>query len=1360
MNKKNTNIKQNILVKTPIIIKKKNSKLKLPDNSDIKNNIIFNKPKSPNTLNNINKNISNNNTKNKNNINSALISKGKNMNNFTKKVSKSPEHGNLINVKYLKGFKIPKDKIQNNKVFISSKKPKNILIKKNIEKQNNNNKEKINSTNTFDKVILLQKLIKEMNSISRRSSDIFDKLNEQINQKCYEYFKNKIFIKEIFDYYANEKNEEHKDYILVENNSEYFQKNIYQMIYDFYFLIRNENSIMLKLIKLSNIEDHQELSDFFVNFLYENVINDSYFEDELILMIYLLLEDLFFDSFPLNLNLKNNNNNLYNFLIIKNSFLFFTFQSLTKKLEVRNFLSSILSNIILKMESFRNPLSVDFKIANRFLKKRDKNIFHSFALFANGEQDMIKKNKKLKNDLTYNQGFGLKGNQFLKRTKKIVLGTSAIFNDVAKNEKLPELNDIINSDKKLDKLNNIYLNNEININKKEDDTKLSEGNIDDINNNLNISKELKIKEINKEDIEIDIFFENNNVTLNYLKEKLPKMKNISTIREINSAMTDYIKNLINKIKSNKRINSNIDINLDEDMDMDTDFDSQDDEIFSTSLIIDELKTMGSIKNVDSFKQLMAKIKSNYKIITKIVSSIINNINDNLISSPNIIKYISKLMSILLFKKFNRVSGNKLTDLNIYIFKINFFFGNIILPILKNPEINGIITSEIISQMTKDNMNIISEIFNKIISVELFDIYKQPYMTIFNPFIIDIMPQIFEIVENLDKNFFIPLSIQKLINEINLKRFARNVNYDYFKQNKNEDIEYQTICFSWKNFNLILQILLKNRNTFLDNLNNFEYKSIIGKIIANKDIINNFIRANEKNKKEEFFLLTKINFSDEFNKKLSLLRTGNFNTNNPKNYDDEIIYFKKCLLDILGFVNYLHEESWLSFILGKNEVLYSLDSINQFTKNKGKNKKDNNINNNYNYNYNIKKILSIGLLFRKNIFPKILENIKFEIGYGLEDSISQYILFCCDYLNIHIKNIPKKYSRNNFDLLFTELIREIKFKIEYLKNNSFFKYYTKIKEIEKNIFLISKYSSQIRNFEKLKAIEYLYNQIKLQNELIISKDSNGIIENIQYKSEENEINIHNNNINIMDYLKNQNQSISYFIEDFPDFREYEDNYDNILNLQEKSNTPEAIYNYFKAMKNMIKKDQIIDRFNKEEIKEIIYDFQNYIFTLLYDKLFPSEPMKDDIFFYKKCSRLNFIKPENVIKEKNLINENLMNKAIEYINDIDDQLTPSDKIKDFAKAIDIIQNCINFISGQKDLGVDDIIKPLIYIIIKSKPKNMLSNYQYCELYLNSELAKMQYGIILSQIGLVIECIKKMKYTDLINISEEEFGIDEEI
>ena len=65
-----------------------------------------------------------------------------------------------------------------------------------------------------------------------------------------------------------------------------------------------------------------------------------------------------------------------------------------------------------------------------------------------------------------------------------------------------------------------------------------------------------------------------------------------------------------------------------------------------------------------------------------------------------------------------------------------------------------------------------------------------------------------------------------------------------------------------------------------------------------------------------------------------------------------------------------------------------------------------------------------------------------------------------------------------------------------------------------------------------------------------------------------------------------------------------------------------------------------------------------------------------------------------------------------------------------------------------------------MIKSKPKNIFSNYQYCKMYLNSELSKKQYGIILSLIGLVKSVIERMKHNDLIGVSEEIFGVDEEI
>ena len=76
------------------------------------------------------------------------------------------------------------------------------------------------------------------------------------------------------------------------------------------------------------------------------------------------------------------------------------------------------------------------------------------------------------------------------------------------------------------------------------------------------------------------------------------------------------------------------------------------------------------------------------------------------------------------------------------------------------------------------------------------------------------------------------------------------------------------------------------------------------------------------------------------------------------------------------------------------------------------------------------------------------------------------------------------------------------------------------------------------------------------------------------------------------------------------------------------------------------------------------------------------------------------------------------------------------------------------------MDDETKPLIYAIIKSKPKNINSNYKYCELYLNHELSMRKYGLILSQIYMVIKIVKDLKHTDLIGVSEEEFGIDGKI
>ena len=209
---------------------------------------------------------------------------------------------------------------------------------------------KLESLSTIQKVLILQRLLKEMTAKKQIFIDNKEQMISKIDQNCYKYFEKKIMAKKAFDY-INNKNE--KKYILIKDIKESLG-DLYEPIYNFYFLLQNDNSLMLKLIELCDDSYFEELSDFFVHFLYINAINFSFVESKLIQMIYLLLENLIIKNFPK--EIKNYNEIPINFL--KKTFLYYVFKSLTRKIDVRNFLSNILKDIILRFDSHRLTLSV------------------------------------------------------------------------------------------------------------------------------------------------------------------------------------------------------------------------------------------------------------------------------------------------------------------------------------------------------------------------------------------------------------------------------------------------------------------------------------------------------------------------------------------------------------------------------------------------------------------------------------------------------------------------------------------------------------------------------------------------------------------------------------------------------------------------------------------------------------------------------------------------------------------------------------------------------------------------------------------------------------------------------------------
>ena len=167
-------------------------------------------------------------------------------------------------------------------------------------------------------------------------------------------------MKEIYDFCQFKRYDEHIDYILIEQPEKYFGDK-YDNIYNFFFMLRNNNNMILKLINYCKEENFEQISEFIIHFFYEDTINSSFIQEELLLVIYLIFEKNFYEKLPNEVKVDDNKIS-YDIMRNKKNILYYIIRTLTRKADIRNFLCSILVNDILKLEGFRKHLSPDISV--------------------------------------------------------------------------------------------------------------------------------------------------------------------------------------------------------------------------------------------------------------------------------------------------------------------------------------------------------------------------------------------------------------------------------------------------------------------------------------------------------------------------------------------------------------------------------------------------------------------------------------------------------------------------------------------------------------------------------------------------------------------------------------------------------------------------------------------------------------------------------------------------------------------------------------------------------------------------------------------------------------------------------------
>ena len=803
---------------------------------------------------------------------------------------------------------------------------------------------------------------------------------------------------------------------------------------------------------------------------------------------------------------------------------------------------------------------------------------------------------------------------------------------------------------------------------------------------INYSKEENLKNHNKNH---EIFMEKYVAAINsqVFEERAEKAKN-----ENKNILYEYFKNLENDINSSKNK-----------------------ELYSNSNLMDKM-----IKTKMAAYMLLF-YQNDFLQIISLLNELIGDLINNMLLLPNSIKYICKIISILLKNKFKDIRKE---EENAFISK--FIIEKLLIPIFSSPTKIALISDFVISGNTIKNIHFISIILKKLFSGKLFlNDSKEGDYTPFNWLFMDKIEKVFDFFEN-SISVNLPNFIELLINN----QLPKDYSYDFFNENNDEICANISICFTIDNlFNLVNG--LKNSSSLLQT--NFpkiiKLKRSFSKLISEKNIMN--IKEIDNKAKSDYIESLQKNQ----NKKEQIKDFDNFYL-----YNDLII-----------------EKKYENLFSINNQIANFYINLKKIEKNKSLNEEEKNIIKIKNYLCsslgNFRLINKSDFNIRKNSdTKKLLEEIKaymslsnFTLNNNTIPSI-WYINSILNYLDI----IPQDYKENEYQKLFNELSKELNESINSLDFEKLILFRNKVKFLE-----------QMTN--------YYDNVRKLINNIIINEQIKEIAETkfipidiiFEYDNEENQFELVKSSVkekifeDKIIYEDPKKKIISFktieaFTRYFPNLTKYQYNQDiSPIEIMQELHINDKINNYFEIIKNKIKKHNMLESIERytQLYEEKIKD---YIMDKLYDKIYPPEPHIIDIKIYQKTEQISWVDPQLLIN-KDYIFDNMLPEILNEFKQINKFKTPYKKLNSIRNIMKYIENLIHFNEGiDKEIGAEDVTPVLNYIFIKAHPDRIYTDIEFIKLFIENS-GQYENALInfQSMCDVIVNCNEKS-----FNLTLEEF------
>ena len=727
--------------------------------------------------------------------------------------------------------------------------------------------------------------------------------------------------------------------------------------------------------------------------------------------------------------------------------------------------------------------------------------------------------------------------------------------------------------------------------------------------------------------------------------------------------------------------------------------------------------LANVFNSSASKEVVALYQIDFYKVIKIIDELFNNLLNNIYLIPYSVKCICKILSILLKKKFKRLST---IEHNIILGK--FFFNKLFLPAFKDPRFGSFINNFIISGVTLKNLETISNIIEKLIS---FTFIKGDEdngdFSPFNRYFLDKMPTVLEFFDKISQ-VNLPPFIEKVINNPD-----KNYTYDYFQENEEEIIFHRSICFSIDDIICLLNNMEACKDIIFKDDSTKELQITFEKVFySNKEIIDTLKMMEEfevsqtgKKKKNRlgkkilnFFLFTKLIINNKYKKLFDLNQfKPNFTLKELKSTETKIEKQKNNIIKVKNLLSGL---------------LYNYRNLVKTDFNEGT-------------TVNTMKILTE--------LKKFMKSSNFVIDGSIPSEWYVDSLFEC------LKLLPQDLQNNDYENLYNSLMNDV--------NNAM-----KELDFETMSYCLGKVKFANRGKIYLENLQKDITEIELNEKVQTIIEKTIIPVNIFIKAKEKEIKIEKGKsikeIPFLDLFKDDNDrkltcsTIESFGNKFPNIeaiRKENEPETDIFDYEQEINITGELDNYFNIVREHLIKKMNFDETQKE-FELITNKIFDYVMEKIYDKIYPTEPFIEDNIIFTQCILVSWVEPQHLIKGRNnYLFDSFLPDIIKSFDKIEREKSPRKKLENMINIFTSIENVVKFNGENKDIGVDDQLPILNYAFIKAHPFPIYTNCKYMDLFLGNKKFKLE-GNYLTQLITICKFIENLSANDLFEVTEEQY------